>query len=423
MHTDSARSTRIPRSVWKVAILGGMASYLDGGALVTGGIALSLLMPSVGLTAWDLGILSALLTGGLAIGALIGGHLGDRYGRKRVFSIDLLLLALGLLLNVIAVDRSMVYVGFVLTGLAMGADLPVSIALVAEEAPPEHRGKLVGLSQVFWGLGPSVTIVLSAVMGNLGLAPATMARLLWGHLLAVALVVWLLRRRLPESRQWADAQAATQDAAVAEQLGQAGSIRRSQLGLLRPLMLPLIVSGLFYTIGNLAPNTSGQFAFFILNQLAGLTPQVVGNVLFSLAPLGLTTGLLFVRLVDSPWRHGVMVAGGMLQIAAFVVPAWLGFSPGTYLVAFYAGFLGNAFIGEALYKVRMQEIFPTLVRGTAQGVTIFACRIVTALFALITPAFATANPGALMWLLAGLNALTLALGLWLSRLGPAPSRA
>lgn len=416
----NAPAAGIPRHALKVGALGGMASYLDGGALVTGGIASSLLMKQLQLTPWDLGLLSGLLTGGLALGALIGGRLGDRYGRKRVFSIDLLLLAFGLLLNATAVNAPMLYVGMAITGLAMGADLPVSIALVAEEAPPEHRGKLIGMSHLFWGLGPVAALLLNALLGNLGVAPELMARLLWAHLCVVALVVWVLRQRLPESREWLQASqaagpAGANDPALAEQLGAAGSVDLRALRGLRTVALPLMATGIFYTVGNLAPNTGGQFGFYIVTQIVGLSPQAAGNMFMLIAPLGISMNLLFMRLVDTRWRRPAMVAGGVLQTVAFLVPVVWGFTPVAYLFAFYASLAGNAFIGEALYKVRTQELFPTLLRGTAQGLTIFICRLVTGLFALVTPALAHSSPTALMAVLAGLNLLTLGLGLWMLR--------
>jgi inositol transporter-like SP family MFS transporter len=422
----STPATPIPRHALKVGALGGMASYLDGGALVTGGIATSLLMAPLQLTPWDLGILSGILTAGLAVGALVGGRLGDKYGRKRVFSIDLLLLAFGLLINATALNEPMLYLGMVITGLAMGADLPVSIALVAEEAPPEHRGKLVGMSQLFWGLGPIATLLLNALMGNLGVEPELMARLLWAHLGIVALVVWFLRRRLPESRQWlqASAEAARKDdPALVDQLGQAGSIDPRQLRSLALYSAPLLATGIFYTVGNLAPNTGGQFGFYIVTQIVGFTPQAAGNMFMLIAPLGITMSLIFMRVVDTPWRRPAMIAGGVLQVVAYLVPVVVGFTPAAYLFAFYASLAGNAFIGEALYKVRTQELFPVLVRGTAQGLTIFICRMFTALFALVTPALAHASPTALMAVLAGLNLVTLGLGLWVVRMQPAADPA
>lgn len=391
-----------------------MASYLDGGALVTGGIALSLTMASFGMTEWDLGIMSGMLTGGLAVGALLGGWLGDRFGRKRVLSLDLAILAAGFALNMLAPTTSVLYVGIAITGLAMGADLPPSISLVAEAAPKQHRGKLIGLSQLLWVAGGGIAIVLTAVLASLGVPDAVQARLLWAHLFVVAVTVWLLRRRLPESRAWLDH--AEREQTAADRPVAAGPARLR--GLL-PHLTPLLVIGAFYTIGNLSPNTGGQFGFFILTQVAGMAVPTVSVVMLATMPLILVLGLVFMRVVDTRWRYPVMVAAGLVQTLAYAVPAILGVTAVTYLIGSIAGMIGTAFIGEGLYKVRVQEVFPTAVRATAQGVTIFACRIVTALFALMTPAIATASLGALMWMLAGLNLTTLALGLCVSRFRPA----
>jgi len=46
-----------------------------------------------------------------------------------------------------------------------------------------------------------------------------------------------------------------------------------------------------------------------------------------------------------------------------------------------------------------QELFPTLLRGSAQGVTMAFARVAAAAFALVTPAIATSNPTALFAIL------------------------
>ena len=140
---------------WKTAILGGFASYIDSAVIVAGGTAWVLYQDVMKLSSWDIGALSAILTFALAIGAAVGGRLGDRFGRKRVFSIDLLVLAFGLLVLMLAPSAAFLYAGVVIAGLAIGADIPVSLALIAEEAPPDQRSRLVAFSQVLWLLGSS----------------------------------------------------------------------------------------------------------------------------------------------------------------------------------------------------------------------------------------------------------------------------
>ncbi|MBK0296343.1 MFS transporter, partial [Bacillus sp. S34] len=67
-------------------------------------------------------------------GAIIGGPLCDRYGRKFIYTYDLLLYMLGILLAVFAGSYGMLLVGFILTGIAVGAGVPASWTYIAEQA-------------------------------------------------------------------------------------------------------------------------------------------------------------------------------------------------------------------------------------------------------------------------------------------------
>ncbi|MCW5952937.1 MAG: MFS transporter, partial [Propionibacteriaceae bacterium] len=128
------------------AVWGGMASYLDAATIVSASIAFVFYkLGGLPIDAAAMGILAAALTLGLAVGALVGGRLGDLYGRRRVFSIDLLVFVSGLSLLTFGTSLPAFYVGVTVTGLAMGADLPVSIALVGEAAPQAQRGRMVSL--------------------------------------------------------------------------------------------------------------------------------------------------------------------------------------------------------------------------------------------------------------------------------------
>jgi inositol transporter-like SP family MFS transporter len=98
MNISPASKVRISGQAWKVAVLAGMASYLDAGAIVTNGATIVLYKDRFGLGAGTIGILSALLTLLFAIGALVGGRLGDRFGRRKVFTVTMIGLAVGVAL-------------------------------------------------------------------------------------------------------------------------------------------------------------------------------------------------------------------------------------------------------------------------------------------------------------------------------------
>ena len=63
---------------------------------------------------------------GSAIGALIGGHLSDKYGRKVIYTYDMLVYMLGTLIVVFSMNFPMLLAGFIITGIAVGAGVQAS---------------------------------------------------------------------------------------------------------------------------------------------------------------------------------------------------------------------------------------------------------------------------------------------------------
>src|SRR6478672_12381174 len=87
---------------WYVALVAGMASYLDAATIVSSGNALVMYQKPLGLTGDQIGVLAFSLTLGIAVGAAVGGRLGDRFGRKPVFSVTMIGIVLAMACNVFA---------------------------------------------------------------------------------------------------------------------------------------------------------------------------------------------------------------------------------------------------------------------------------------------------------------------------------
>src|SRR6478609_4656158 len=189
-HSDP---TVITRQQWKWSALAGMASYLDAGSIVALGAGLALFQEKFAMSDSAVGTLAAIGPNaiGCAIGAFIGGFLGDKLGRKRIYQYDLLVYAAGILCIAFAMNREMLFLGTVVVGLAVGADVPTSLALVGEFAPDKARGKLLGFTQVAWCLGPTLVLWLALALASLGLLGI---RIVFLHLFIVAMITWALRR-------------------------------------------------------------------------------------------------------------------------------------------------------------------------------------------------------------------------------------
>ncbi|MFC4120693.1 MFS transporter [Nonomuraea zeae] len=376
------------RRAWRTAVLGGMASYMDAATIVGTGTALVLYKQHLGLTPWMIGAASSILTLGLAVGALFGGRLGDLLGRRRVFTYDLAVFVVGLALLAFAASPWMIFVGVGVTGLAMGADIPTSLALVAEEAPQGRRARLVAFSQVLWSCGGLAAYLIGFLVSGLG---ATGARIIYLHVVVVAVVVLVLRQRLRESEEWERERDRQKQAPTGASRGD--SLRRLTA---RPLLGAVIGLGLFYAIGNLVANTFGQFQTFLFTEVAGApvsTATLVGLLAY---PLGFVTVLIFMKFVDGPARMPLYTTGVLIMAAGAAIPLVAGVNTVTLIILKFCITVGAGFAGEVIFKVWAQEFFPTLIRGTAQGIAIAFTRFVAAGFALVTPAIADSSPQALM---------------------------
>src|ERR671933_1278719 len=216
--TNRSDDSHVTREQWYWTTLAAMASYLDAGSIVAVAAGLALWADYLSLSNTTLGLLAALGPNaiGAAVGAIVGGRLGDLLGRKRIYQYDLLLYAFGTLWMVFAFNTPMLFIGTFLVGVAVGADVPTSLAQVGEFAPSKARSKLMGLTQVAWSLGPIITLVLALVLPPYGLLGI---RIIFAQLFVVSLVTWFLRQGLTESATWTAAHTASESGGEDELLG------------------------------------------------------------------------------------------------------------------------------------------------------------------------------------------------------------
>ncbi|MCM3848302.1 MFS transporter [Pseudonocardia sp. DR1-2] len=406
MPRSSTTASPIDRRLWRLAAVAGMASYLDAGILVTVGLSLTTWRDSLGFDPWTLGLISGALTFSIAVGALFGGRIADVFGRRRVFNIDILVYAIGVSLILFAQSPSLMIAGVVIGGLAAGADLPTSIAVVSEMAPDEARGRLVAFTQVMWSVGIVAVTALGFVVSGLGL---TGIRILFAHLAVLALVTWAARVFSPTLRRLEE-----------DAMGAGSSYEPEPAMPLRALFTSprlvgtMALTGLFYIFWNLMANTLGQFKAFLLSTVAGASQTLVTGLALPTSLLSLVIGLVFVRIADTRLRRPLFYVGAVLQIVAMAVGALTGGGVlGAMIVLLVLFNLSYPFAGEALYKVWTQEGFPVNARATVQGFTYSVSRFLCAGFAVVTPAIATANPSALLWIMTGCAAAAAVVGCFL----------
>ncbi|MGA1837959.1 MFS transporter [Herbiconiux sp. 11R-BC] len=393
-------------SAWRTATIAGMASYIDSAAIVTFGTVIVIYQAVLGLTPLEVGVASGALTLSVAAGALVGGRLGDRFGRRPVFTVTMILIIIGIAILFLAPSFPVIITGAIFLGVGSGADLPVSLSTISEAASDANRGKFLGFSNMLWAVGVLVSTVIAIFVGDLG---RTGGQILFAHIGIVALVVLLARLTVPESETWLEARR--------ERARGIHTIRADRSGALRlvrtPYAKPFLGLIAFYALANLAANTVGQFGAYLLVNTGGVSVSTAGVLTLVIAPLNFLSYFWFMRIADGRHRFRYFTAGALLWVVGLAVPAVFGLSLVTYLIAAAFAALGMGFAFETIMKVWSQESFPTLLRTTAQGTIISTARIVAALMATVTPALAAAGPNALYSVLAVLVAIGMVIA-WLT---------
>ncbi|MDR0419456.1 MAG: MFS transporter, partial [Prevotellaceae bacterium] len=150
----------------KSTIAVSLTNYLDAGAIVAGASGLTLWQNYLGLTGGHLGWLNAISANcfGAAIGAIIGGFLADRYGRKTIYTYNMLVYMLGVAIVMLAVNLPMLLLGFLITGISVGAGVPASWTYISENSEVGNRGRNIGISQFAWGVGPAIILILGMLL-------------------------------------------------------------------------------------------------------------------------------------------------------------------------------------------------------------------------------------------------------------------
>ena len=150
------------KSSLKSTIAVSLTNYLDAGAIVAGASGLTLWQNYLGLSEVHLGWLNFISANclGAAIGAIIGGFLADKYGRKFIYTYNLIVYMVGVLTVMCSVNFPMLLAGFLITGISVGIGVPASWTYISESSEIYNRGRNICISQMSWGFGPMIILLL-----------------------------------------------------------------------------------------------------------------------------------------------------------------------------------------------------------------------------------------------------------------------
>jgi len=277
------------------------------------------------------------------VGAYLFGRAADRWGRRPTLMVNVLLYAFIEFASGFAPSLTVLLVLRALFGIAMGGEWGVGASLTMESIPPHARGFVSGLLQSGYPTGYFLaSIVYGLFFQYIGWRGMFMVGVL------PALLVFYIRRKVPESPSWRPTTAQSNTLAI---------IRSHwRLGLYAVLLMTAFN---FFSHG-----TQDLYPTFLQVQ-HGFSPHEVGLVAAIYNVGAIIGGVSFGSLSERFGRRRIIIVAAMLSL--LVLPLWA-FSTGIVWLATGA-FLMQVMVQGAwgVIPVHLNELSPDDARGTFPG--------------------------------------------------------
>jgi MFS transporter, SHS family, lactate transporter len=282
------------------------------------------------------------------LGALLFGRLADRFGRRPILMLDVILFSVFELATAFSTSLTMLLVLRFLFGIAMGGEWGIGASLAMESIPAKSRGLISGLLQSGYPCGFFLAALANWLLfDHIG----------WRGLFVVgavpALLVLYIRRSVPESPVWQSGQAQQQKTGVLESM-------RGHWKLAIYLMLLMAAFNMF------SHGSQDMYHTFEEVNLHLDTSSGAAFMLVALLNLGaLVGGLFFGGLSERIGRRKAMIIAALLAIP--VIPLWT--YGGSLLLLGLGAFLIQVMVQGAwgVVPTHLNELSPGNVRATLPG--------------------------------------------------------
>lgn len=333
---------------------------------------------------------------GWAIGGLIFGVMGDRLGRVKTMLLTIFIYSIFTGLSALSFSFWDFALYRFLTGLGVGGEFAVGVALLAEALPDRARPHALGLLQALSAIGNCAAAGLFILLGYLTLRdayhvemfgrPVAAWRMMFLFGLAPAALALLVRRRLKEPERWKQAVASGEHhkkaGSYAELFGEPRLRRNALVG------LALAFAGV---VGLWAV---GFFSFDLVFRIIGEvlkkegleagSPEMVGRqmiwsgVTSLMFNLGAFFGIYaFSRITHYTGRRAAFAVSFVLAIVSTVATVWsLNKRSDVFWMVPIMGFCQLALFGG--YAIYFPELFPTRLRSTGTSFCYNVGRLVAA---------------------------------------------
>jgi MFS family permease len=345
----------ITRNQWKTLVAAQLGWMLDAMDIMLYAFALGAIQKEFELSSAQAGALASVTLLASAFGGIGFGILADRIGRARSLMISILMYSIFTSLTASAGSVWQLLLWRALVGLGMGGEWSAGSVLVSETWPSRHRAKAIGFMQAGWAIGYILAALLAAaILPGLGWR----ALFLLG-ILPAFFTLWI-RRNIREPEIW-QSRASTPGIRryASSDLFRPPLLRRTLLGSLISMLVLFAYWGLFTWMPSFfsLPIEQGGAGLGIVKSSGWIIPMQIG-AFFGYASFGF--------FADRFGRRPVFAF--FLVCAAILVPIYGQLARHDVVLLVlgpFIGFFGHGFF--SVFGVMLSELFPTHIRGTAQG--------------------------------------------------------
>lgn len=193
---DGIGVTAAHKKIIFLIMLGVMFDVFEQNAV---GLVGPILREQWGISVAHIGFLNTLTFSAAALGRVASGYIADRYGRRTMLNVNLLLFTLGAVICALAPNYTVLAAGRFIVGIGLGGEISVAVTILAELCSTRFRGTAVGMVSVgSGGLGNMLAPAFGLAVFALFPGPDSW-RWLFGCLVAPAIFVVFYRRFIPET--------------------------------------------------------------------------------------------------------------------------------------------------------------------------------------------------------------------------------